>query len=91
MQRKPTPTFSLKVDSFTSSMLVAGKPLDPQGPWQGLVIDDFFSIGREARSSYEGLDDSSLCEALAESAAATNVLKAKRIYEVSDMKGLDHI
>ena len=59
--------------------LLAKTPVSRQGPWQALIIDDYFSLSAEDPST-----------PLAESAATHCVLTAKHAYSASGVAGSDH-
>ena len=66
-----------------SKHLQAKTPLSESGPWEGLIIDDFFSVSREELPA-----DASCWDPL-DSQSTRAVLSAKGVYKKFELKGSD--
>ena len=73
-----------------SRRLSSAAPAPLKGPWEALVIDDYFALSAEPIGLAEGLSGRGLSDALRSSAAASCVLRAKAAYSAEDLNGSDH-
>ncbi|OLP75869.1 hypothetical protein AK812_SmicGene44271, partial [Symbiodinium microadriaticum] len=68
--------------------LLSKRPVHHAGPWEALVIDDFFSISTASLSDIPA--DTGPSDSLLQTESARKVLQAKTAYASHDLKGSDH-